>query len=326
MAQALAWTRREVWTRKLLYPGHTLPTAIAPVAVGIALAWHDRVFAAWPALLAFLAGWLIQFAGVVTDNYSNLRRAPDDREHPELVQAVASGLLSLRDLRATIFASYGLTLAFGGILFLLAGWPVIVIGLASIGASWAYSAGPWPFGRHGFADPLFFLFFGTVSVIGTYYVQAASVLGPAQWREALPFTAVAVSLPIGALITNILIIDDIRDRDFDAVKGKNTIAVRFGRGWSRAEFTGLLGLAYLAPFWLWLGVGFGTWILLPLLTLPLALLVTYAVWTRDAFAELVPMTPRMAMLTVAYALCLAAGIMAEAGPAATLTWINPVTR
>ena len=180
----------------------------------------------------------------------------------------------------------------------MAGWPVIVIGLSSILASWAYSAGPWPFGRHGFADPLFFLFFGTMSVIGTYYVQAAVVLGPQHWREALPLTAVAVSLPIGALITNILIIDDIRDRDFDVVKGKNTIAVRFGKSWSRTEFLCLLAFAYLAPFWLWLALGFSAFVLLPLLTLPLAALVAHAVWTRDRFDELVPMTPRMAMLTV----------------------------
>ena len=81
MEQASAWSRREVWTRKLLYPGHTFPTAIAPVAVGIGLAHHDGVLAAGPALLAFVAGWLIQFAGVVTDNYTNLLRQPDDREH-----------------------------------------------------------------------------------------------------------------------------------------------------------------------------------------------------------------------------------------------------
>ena len=144
----------------------------------------------------------------------------------------------------------------------MAGWPVIAIGLSSILASWAYSAGPWPFGRHGFADPLFFLFFGTMSVIGTYFVQAAVVLGPQHWREALPLTAVAVSLPIGALITNILIIDDIRDRDFDVVKGKNTIAVRFGKSWSRAEFLCLLAFAYLTPFWLWLSLGFSAFVLL----------------------------------------------------------------
>jgi 1,4-dihydroxy-2-naphthoate octaprenyltransferase len=310
MSQASTWSLREVWTRKLIYPGHTLPTAIAPVFVGIGLAVHDQVFAALPAALAFFAGWLIQFAGVVTDNYENLVRQPDDREHPELVQAVASGLLSLNTLRTTIIVSYGLAVLAGFALLAMAGWPVIVIGLLSIMASWAYSAGPWPFGRYGFADPLFFLFFGTMSVIGTYYVQAATVLGPEHWRQALPMTAVVASLPIGALITNILIIDDIRDRDFDAVKGKNTIAVRFGCGWSRAEFLCLLIFAYLMPFWLWRGFGFSAWVLLPLVTIPIAYLVTRAVWTRDRFQDLVPMTPRMAMLTVAYSICLAAALAA----------------
>ena len=310
MAQASTWSLREVWTRKLIYPGHTLPTAIAPVLVGIGLAIHDGVFAALPAALAFFAGWLIQFAGVVTDNYENLVRQPDDREHPELVQAVNSGLISLGTLRTTIVASYGLAVLAGFALLALAGWPVIVIGVLSILASWAYSAGPWPFGRYGLADPLFFLFFGTMSVIGTYYVQAAAVLGVEHWRQALPLTALVASLPIGALITNILIIDDIRDREFDVVKGKNTVAVRFGKAWSRAEFLCLLIFAYLMPFWLWRGFGFSAWVLLPLATVPLGFLAARAVWTRDRFQDLVPMTPRWALLTVAYAALLAAAFAA----------------
>lgn len=308
MARAFPWTRREVWTRKLLYPGHTLPTAAAPIIVAIGLAWHDRVFAPVPIFLAFIAGWLIQFAGVVTDNYSNLRRQPDDREHPELVEAIKTGILSLDELRTTILASYGLAAFFGLVLFVLAGWPVIMIGLFSILASWAYSAGPWPFGRHGFADPLFFLFFGIVSVFGAYFVQAADVLGREHWREGLSLTAVAVSLPIGALITNILIIDDIRDTEFDAIKGKNTIAVRYGKFYSRCEFTALMVFAYLSPFWIWRDLGFSVWVLLTLATLPPAIMITRAVWMRDRFDDLVPMTPRLAMLTVAYSICLALGL------------------
>jgi 1,4-dihydroxy-2-naphthoate octaprenyltransferase len=301
-------SRREIWTRKLIYPGHTFPTAFAPVIVAVGLAYHDRVFAAVPALLALLAGWLIQFAGVMTDNYENLARQPDDREHPELVDAVKTGLLTLPGLKATIIVCYVLAILIGIALAVLAGMPVVVIGLASILASWAYSAGPWPFGRIGFADPIFFLFFGTVSVLGTYYVQAAMVLGPANWREALPLSAVAVSLPLGALITAILVIDDIRDRAFDTVKGKNTIAVRFGAAWSRIEFVALLSFAYVMPFWFWRGLGFSAWVLLPLLTLPLAYATAHAVCTRDRFADLVPMTPRLAMMTVGYALLLAAGL------------------
>lgn len=305
MTTTYSWSRREVWTRKLLYPGHTFPTAAAPVIVAIGLAIHDHVFALVPALLAFLAGWLIQFAGVVTDNYENLVRQPDDREHPEMVEAVRTGLITLRGLKTTIIACYGLAALAGVYLVYVGGAPVVAIGALSIVASWAYSAGAWPIGRLGLADPLFFLFFGVVSVIGTYYVQSAAVLGTISWREGFPVMAFAISVPIGALITNILIIDDIRDRDFDVVKGKNTVAVRAGVRWSRAEFVALMTLAYVAPFWFWLRLGLGVWTLLPLLTLPLAYLVTRVVLTRDHFSQLMPMTPRAAMLALGYSVLLA---------------------
>jgi 1,4-dihydroxy-2-naphthoate octaprenyltransferase len=122
----------------------------------------------------------------------------------------------------------------------------------------------------------------------------------------------ALSLPIGALITNILIIDDIRDRDFDSIKGKNTVAVRFGRAWSRAEFIALMGVSYLLPFWFWLGLGFDPWVLLPLASLPFAIPIARTVCTRDQFADLVPMTPRAAQLVVLYALLLAVGVALSA--------------
>lgn len=313
MTEALSWSRKEIWTRKLLYPGHTFPTAVAPVMVAVGLAYHDGVFALVPALVAFLAGWLIQFAGVVTDNYENLVQQPEDREHPELVNAVKTGLLTLSGLKATIIVCYGLALLAGVYLVVVGGAPVVAIGLASILASWAYSAGPWPVGRQGWADPLFFVFFGIVSVMGTYYVQAAAVLGTANWTAGFPLSAFAVSLPIGALITNILIIDDIRDRDFDVVKGKNTIAVRFGRKWSRWEFITLTALSYLAPFWFWLGLGLSAWVLLPLLSLPPAILLARAVCTLDRFVDLIPMTPRAAQLVFGYSLLLALGLAVSAG-------------
>jgi 1,4-dihydroxy-2-naphthoate octaprenyltransferase len=306
MDQTQDWSRRELWTRKLLYPGHTFPTAAAPVIVAIGLAYHDGVFAPLPALAAFFAGWLIQFGGVVTDNYENLVRQPEDLEHPELVQAVKTGLLTLSGLKATIVVSYGLALLAGIYLIFIGGLPVIAIGIASITASWAYSAGPWPVGRHGLADPLFFLFFGVISVMGTYYVQAVG--SSPDWTRAFPFAALAVSLPIGALITNILIIDDIRDSDFDVVKGKRTVAVRFGRIWSRAEFLALLIFAFVVPFWLWLGLGLGAWAMLPLLSLPFAIWLARELWRRERFDELVPMTPRAAQLVMVYAVLLAGGL------------------
>jgi 1,4-dihydroxy-2-naphthoate octaprenyltransferase len=110
------------------------------------------------------------------------------------------------------------------------------------------------------------------------------------------------------LTTCILIIDDIRDREFDIVKGKKSVAVRFGARWSRAEFTALMAIAYLAPFWLWLSFGLSARTLLPLLTLPLGLAMTHAIYTRDTYKELLPMTPRAAMLCLAYSVLLAIGL------------------
>jgi 1,4-dihydroxy-2-naphthoate octaprenyltransferase len=300
MADAQAWSRRELWRRKLLYPGHTLPTAAAPVLVACGLAVHDRVFTLAPALLALLAGWLIQLGGVLTDNFENLLRQPEDREHPELVQALRAGTLSLAQLKAAIAACYAIALLAGAFLLWIAGPLVLWIGLASIAASWAYSAGPCPIGKLGLADPLFFVFFGIVSVLGAYYVQG----------QALPSAALALSLPVGALATNILIVDDIRDREFDAVKGKRTVAVRFGMEWSRAEFLALLLLSHLAPLWFWLGFGFSAWILLPWLTAPFALATARAVLTRDRYEQLLPVTPMAGRLLLAYSVLLALGTAA----------------
>ena len=75
---------RTIWIDLLLYPTHSLPTAAAPVLVGLGLAYHDRVFAPLPALVGFLGSWLVHVAGVFTDNHERLRRHPGLQEHPEL--------------------------------------------------------------------------------------------------------------------------------------------------------------------------------------------------------------------------------------------------
>ncbi|MCE3246979.1 MAG: 1,4-dihydroxy-2-naphtoate prenyltransferase [Geminicoccaceae bacterium] len=308
------WSRGKVWRRKLLYPAHTLPTAAAPLLVAVGLAAHDQVLALPAAFLAFIAGWLIQVGGVLTDNYENLLHEPEDQEHPELVRALKLGTLSLAELRVAIMVSYSIALLIGSYLLYSAGPFVLLIGVLSIAASWAYSAGPWPIGRHGLADPLFFLFFGVVSVVGGYYVQAAPVLG-ATWDswlvlDALSASALALGVPIGALTTNILIIDDIRDREFDAVKGKHSVAVRFGNAWSRAEFLALLLIAYVVPLCLWLVLGFSAWILLPWLTAPYAVATARIVLTLHRYEDLVPVTPQAGRLLLFYALLLAIGAAA----------------
>jgi len=149
MAQPSRMSRRDIWIHLLLYPGHTLPTAAAPVIVGVGLAVHDHVFAALPALLGFLASWLIHVGGVFTDNYELLVRHPRTREHPELTDALADGTLTLARLRWTILTCFALPALAAPYLLQVGGLPVLLLAVIGIAASWMYAGGPFPFAKLG---------------------------------------------------------------------------------------------------------------------------------------------------------------------------------
>jgi 1,4-dihydroxy-2-naphthoate octaprenyltransferase len=300
-----------IWVELLLYPTHTLPTAAAPVLVGIGLAIHDGVLALAPALVGFLGSWLIHLAGVFTDNHELLRRHPDLPEHPELTQAVRDGTLKLSTLRAAIVACLALACLTVPYLLPIGGAPVLAYGAIGVVASLSYNGGPWAYVRRGQADPVFFLMFGAVAVPATYYIQAAAQQGaPLPWRllASLPLSAYLVGLPAGALVTSVMLIDDVRDRVFDAAKGWRTGAVRRGAAWTAREVAVLVAFAYAVPAACWIALPFDAWVLLPLASLPLALAVVRALRTARERADLVPLTPRMARLAVVHSALLAAGL------------------
>jgi 1,4-dihydroxy-2-naphthoate octaprenyltransferase len=295
-----------------LYPTHTLPTAAAPVVVGVALAIHNGVLAVVPAAVAFAASWLIHIGGVFTDNYQLLTQHPDVPEHPELTAAVNDGSLQLSALWWAIAACFVIAALAGPYLTSIAGLAVPLFGAIGVAASLGYSVSRFSLTKLGIADPVFFVMFGVVAVAGIYYVQAVSAYaGPFDWGfvpQALPLTALVLGLPIGAIVTNVLLIDDIRDREFDALKGWHTGPVRFGLQWTRAEFAGLMILAYALPIWFWLGLRFSPWILLPLLTSPIAFAITRTICTELRFDRLFPMTPKTATLALQYAVLLGVGV------------------
>jgi 1,4-dihydroxy-2-naphthoate octaprenyltransferase len=294
---------RDIWIDLLLYPGHTLPTAAAPVMVAAGLAVHQHVF---------LASWFIHVGGVFTDNYVLISRHSELPEHPELLAALQNGTLTLRGLLAAIVLCFALAALTGPYLLQVAGPAVIALGLIGTVASLSYSVGTYSQTKLGIADPVFFIMFGVVAVAGAYYVQAAAAYGATAGSllvpQALPLKALIVGLPVGALVTNVLLVDDIRDRDFDALKGWRTAPVRFGLRWTRFEFVVLTVFSYALPFWFWLGLHFSPWVLSPLLTLPEAIVVTRIVCTTDRFKDLRPITPRAARLSLVYAILLGIGI------------------
>lgn len=237
----------------------TLPAAVAPVAVGTACA-HASGGIAWAPALAALGGSLaIQIGTNFANDVFDAERGADGPDRIGPVRAVAAGLISARAMKLAMIAAFAIASMFGLYLTATVGWPIVAIGVASIIAGIAYTGGPYPLGYHGLGDVFVMAFFGFVAVCGTTFVQLGHV----------PCLAIWASIPVGAIATAIIVVNNVRDRGTDVGAGKRTLAVRYGRRFAIAEYASLLALAYVVPVGLAV-CNHSAWIALPLLTLPLA--------------------------------------------------------
>lgn len=255
--EAPSWVRRWIMASR---PA-TLSAAIVPVLVGSAVAYSEGHFAPWAALAAGVGACLIQIATNFVNDVADFEKGADTQERLGPTRVVQAGLLSAEQVRRGILVTLLLTLLVGVYLVSLGGWPVVAIGIASILSGIAYTAGPFPLGYHGLGDVFVMLFFGFVAVCGTVWVQ----------HQSLSLLAWLASVPVGALATAILVVNNVRDRETDVVAGKRTLPVRFGRRFGELEYQLLLLLAYLVPVGLVMAGLKGLPVLLPLLTIPLAL-------------------------------------------------------
>jgi len=238
----------------------TLAAAAVPVIVGTAVAWRDGTFAVFPALFALLGAFLIQIGTNLANDYFDHQKGADDEQRVGPTRVVQSGLLSADQVFAAMVAAFAAAVGVGVYLVAVAGWPIVMIGLASIASGIAYTGGPYPLGYHGLGDLFVFAFFGVVAVTGTYYVQAL------EWSAS----TFAASVPIGALSTAILVVNNYRDIETDRRAGKRTLAVRLGRRITHIQYIVLLAAAYATPILQWLSGRTGLFVCLPLVTLPLA--------------------------------------------------------
>jgi 1,4-dihydroxy-2-naphthoate octaprenyltransferase len=304
-------SRRKAWL--MAARPQTLPAAAAPVLVGTGLAVHDGVFAPLPALFALVGAALIQVATNFANDYYDAVQGADTEDREGFTRVTASGLISAPEVKRAMYLTFLASVVVGAYLVAVGGLPILVIGLLSIASGIAYTGGPYPLGYHGLGDVFVFVFFGVVAVVGTYYVQAAATLAgtfPLGIPQGTVTTAaVGASLPVAALATNILVVNNLRDRREDARTGKRTLVVRFGPRFARAEYVGLFALAYAVPLALFARPGFGLPVLLPLLSLPLAALVTRTVLTEESGAALNPALEQTGKTLALYAALAAVGFV-----------------
>ncbi|WP_311172745.1 1,4-dihydroxy-2-naphthoate polyprenyltransferase [Halobellus ordinarius] len=303
-------TKREAWV--IAARPQTLPAAASPVIVGTGLAVHDGVFAALPALAALLGAALIQIGTNFANDYYDAVQGADTEQREGFTRVTAGGLIAPETVKRAMYLTFAASILLGTYLVYVGGVPILVIGLLSVASGIAYTGGPYPLGYHGLGDLFVFVFFGLVAVTGTYYVQAAAVLADPLTvgipPGTLPLGAVIAALPIAALSTDILVVNNVRDKEEDATTGKRTLAVRFGYGFARAEFVVLLLLAYAVPLWFVLRPGFTVAAALPVLTLPYALSITRTMLEETAGDVLNPTLERTGRLLAAYAVLFAVGL------------------
>lgn len=214
----------------------TLVIAVAPVLAGSSLALADTGGLRWPPLLLALLGAVAIQAGTNLQNDAgDFRRGadPPDRLGPRRV--TAAGWASPHQVQGAALLAFGLAAAAGLYLVTVGGWPILVLGLLSIAAGLAYTAGPRPLAYTALGELLVFLFFGLGAVMGSYYLQTLRLTWP----------AVFVASGIGLLAAAVLTVNNFRDMESDRRAGRVTLAHRLGRRRTRALYVLLMTLPYL---------------------------------------------------------------------------------
>ena len=197
----------------------TLPASASPVIAASAYAFYAGTFRWVPAVLCLLFALLAQVASNMANDYFDYVKGSDKAGRVGPRRAVASGDITPRAMLMGTFCVLGVACAVGLGLVFFAGWQLIPIGVNIAVFALAYTAGPYPLAYHGLGDVTVFLFFGLVAVNMTYYVQA------------LQFDAdvFLLSIAMGLLSINILLVNNYRDMEEDAAANKRTTVVLFGR-------------------------------------------------------------------------------------------------
>ncbi|MGH2842530.1 MAG: 1,4-dihydroxy-2-naphthoate polyprenyltransferase, partial [Solirubrobacteraceae bacterium] len=230
----------------------TLPAGIAPVLVGTALAGYLHVFHPLRFVAALLGSVLIQIGANLSNDYSDARRGADSEDRLGPVRVTAGGLVPPRQVLLATYATFALALGCGAYLIAVSGWQLLLIGFASIAAGVLYTGGPRPYGYEGLGELFVFLFFGVAAVAGSYFVQ----LRDFSWESLV------LSVPVGLIVSAILVVNNVRDIDTDRRARKRTLAVRLGRERTRLLFTVMICAAYPLALLTWVLGPLSAWLAL----------------------------------------------------------------
>lgn len=224
----------------------TLPLAFAAIVVGTVLAWWQGYFDPLVAVLALITAGLLQILSNLANDYGDAVKGSDKPDRIGPLRGMQKGVISLAQMKRALMIVIALSCISGLLLVTAATQTMadfigfLALGGLSIIAAITYTVGKRPYGYLGLGDISVLLFFGWISVMGSWYLQTHMLI-PA---VILPATA------CGLLATAVLNINNLRDIESDRENGKNTLVVRLGPVNARRYHAGLLigALVCLALF------------------------------------------------------------------------------
>lgn len=223
-----------VWWRALR--PHSFTASVTPVFVGAAAASYEGALDAVPFLVTLLASVAIHAGTNLANDYYDHVRGVDTPASPGPSGVIQRGLLPARHVLVASIVAFAVGASLGLYLVAIRGWIVLFLGVLGVLAGFAYTGGPLPLGYLGLGDLAVFAFMGMAIVLGTYFVLTGTISATAIWA----------GLPIAALVTAILVVNNLRDINEDRAAGKRTLATFLGERATRIEFSLMLVAAYLA--------------------------------------------------------------------------------
>lgn len=213
----------------------TLPAAIAPVVVAVAIAYPT--FNLINALLSLIVGLALQIAVNYANDYSDgIKGTDEDRVGP--TRLVASGLANAAEVKQAAYIAFAVGGIAGYLLASRTSYWFLAIGAAAIIAAWRYTGGKNPYGYRGLGEIYVFIFFGLVATLGTFYGQTGQIT----------IEAIMAAISNGAVSCALLAVNNIRDIEGDTKVGKRTFAVRLGDTRARRFYMFLIFIAIFTSF------------------------------------------------------------------------------
>jgi len=212
----------------------TLLASICPVLLGTVLAWQKAQFQLWIFLFTLTFALLIQIATNLSNDYFDCIRGADTKERKGPIRVTQAGLVSPKTIRLAFILTFLSALLIAIPLALVGGVWIWIFAALSIVLGYLYTGGPYPLAYIGLGDLFVLVFFGPVACVGTYYLQTLQI----------NMETCILGIGLGLISTAILVVNNLRDIEEDRKARKKTLAVRFGKAFSRFEYTACILLAF----------------------------------------------------------------------------------